>query len=315
MIVTLTPNPSLDRTIALADPLARGQVQRALSSVDEPGGKGVNVARVVTSAGRAALAVLPAHHDDPVLHALRELGVAHRAVAVDHDVRANVTITEPGGTTTKLNMPGQKLSGDVLAALAETLRREAGGAQWAVLSGSLPPGVPERWYADLTAQLRSAGCRVALDTSGAPLAGALAPGLPAYPQLIKPNDEELAETLDLDPTLIEHEPVAAARAALVLHERGVAEVLVTLGAAGALLVSGGAAWHATAPRVAARSTVGAGDSALAGYLLAETDGAGPADRLRTAVAYGSAAASLPGSALPTPDQVTPAGITVTTLSL
>jgi 1-phosphofructokinase len=315
MIVTLTPNPSLDRTIALADPLARGQVQRALSSVDEPGGKGVNVARVVTSAGRSALAVLPAHHDDPVLHALRERGVAHRTVAVDHDVRANVTITEPDGTTTKLNMPGQKLSGDVLSALAETLHREAAGARWAALSGSLPPGVPENWYADLTARLGSVGCRVAVDTSGAPLAAALAPGLPAYPYLIKPNGEELAETLDLDPTLIEREPVAAARAALVLHSRGVAEVLVTLGSAGAVLVSAGAAWHATAPTVAARSTVGAGDSALAGYLLAETDGAEPADRLRAAVAYGSAAASLPGSTLPTPDQVTPAGIAVTTLPL
>jgi len=315
MIVTLTPNPSLDRTMALAAPLVRGEVQRAESAVDDPGGKGVNVARVITSAGRPAVAVLPAHHDDPVLHALRERGVLHRAVPVPHAVRANVTVTEPDGTTTKLNVPGDKLSADVVEALTDVLLREAPGARWIVLCGSLPPGVPTGWYAELTALLSSHGCRVALDTSGEPLLTALAPGRSAYPHLVKPNTEELAESLGLDPEPLAADPVATARAARTLHERGVAEVLVTLGGAGAVLVTADAAWHATAPRITARSTVGAGDSALAGYLLAEIDTAEPVARLARAVGYGSAAAALPGSELPTPHQVLPTGIAVTTLSL
>jgi 1-phosphofructokinase len=89
-----------------------------------------------------------------------------------------------------------------------------------------------------------------------------------------------------------------------LHDRGVAEVLLTLGGDGALLsLADGEVWSARPPRITVRSTVGAGDSSLAGYLLAHLAGAPPAERLRTAVAYGSAAASMPGSALPAPVDV------------
>jgi 1-phosphofructokinase len=315
MIVTVTANPSLDRTIVLSAPLRRGEVQRASSFVDDPGGKGVNVARVVTSARRSVVAVLPAHHDDPLLAALRERGVPHRAVPVDHTIRANVAITEPDGTTTKLNLPGDELTGEVARAMSDTVVREASGARWAILCGSLPPGIGSRWYVELLVRLRTVGCRIALDTSGAPLLTALAPGAPAYPHLVKPNGEELAEALGLDPEPLEHDPDAAAQAALKLRDRGVDEVLVTLGRAGAVLVTAAGAWHASAPPITARSTVGAGDSALAGYVLAEIENADPAERLRTAVAYGSAAAGLPGSQVPTPDQVTPTGITVSALSL
>jgi 1-phosphofructokinase len=313
MIVTLTANPSLDRTVALPGALQRGRVQRATSVHSDPGGKGVNVARVVTAAGRVAVAVLPGSHDDPLVLALREVGVTHRAVPVAGRVRVNLTLTEPDGTTTKVNDPGLALDREVLDALAEAVLREAAGARWAVLSGSLPPGVPDDWYAELVAALQGSGAAVAVDTSGAPLNALLAPGVTFLPDLLKPNGEELAELVGTPDRDLESDPAAAAEAAATLVERGVGAVLATLGAAGAVLVTPEGSWSATPPPVQARSTVGAGDSALAGYVLADLRGAGPAERLASAVAHGAAAASLPGSTLPRPADVSTAEVVVTRL--
>ncbi len=307
MIVTLTANPSLDRTVSLPGPLARGQVQRAETVTSEPGGKGVNVARVVTTAGRLAVAVLPGAHDDPLVLALREAGLPHRAVPVPGRARVNLTLAEPDGTTTKVNEPGAPLDAATLSALTEVLVREAAGARWAVLAGSLPPGVPDDWYAELCVRLAGTGAAVAVDTSGAPLREVLAG--PARPALVKPNAEELADAVGAT-TDLEHDVDAAIAAARSLVARGVGAVLATLGSRGALLVTATGAWTAAPPPVRPRSTVGAGDSSLAGYLLADLAGAGPADLLRSAVAHGAAAVGLPGSALPAPHDLAPGLVVV-----
>jgi 1-phosphofructokinase len=314
VIVTLTANPSVDRTVELDTELRRGEVLRAVSVTSEPGGKGVNVARAVTAAGQLAVAVLPASPDDPIVLALRELAVPHRAVPVAGRVRTNLTVTEPDGTTTKLNEPGLTLDADVVDRLTEALLREAVGARWAVLSGSLPPGLPDRWYADLVVRLRSTACSVAVDTSGGPLRALLAAGPEAAPDLVKPNAEELAEAVGADAAELERDPEATARAARQLVAAGIGAVLATLGADGAVLVTREGSWRAVPPPVVARSTVGAGDSALSGYLLADLAGEPAPERLRAAVAYGSAAASLPGSALPVPEQTHPGDVTVVELS-
>ena len=312
MIVTLTANPGLDRLVPLSGPLERGGVVRSATAVDEPGGKGVNVARVVAAGGRTAVAVLPGHPDDPLLLALRELRLVHRAVPIGAFARVNLTLAEPDGTTTKVNAPGAPLDPSVRAGLAEALQREAAGARWAVLSGSLPPGVSAGWYAELVAALRSTGARLAVDTSGAALLATAGPGADAagLPDLLKPNAEELAELTGVDAgsasaagAALEADPAAAADAARTLVERGVAEVLVTLGGRGALLVTADGAWHAQHAPVTPVSTVGAGDSTLAGYLLADLDGADEAERLAVAVAHGTAAVQLPGSSLPTPQHL------------
>lgn len=313
MIVTLTANPSLDRTVTLDGTLLRGRVQRAVTTASEPAGKGVNVARVVLSAGRTAVAVLPGAHDDPLVIGLRELSIPHRAVEVDGRLRVNLTIAEPDGTTTKVNEPGLPLSTEQLAALTTALEREAAGARWVVLSGSLPPGVPTSWYAELVGRLRASGAAVAVDTSGAPLLATLAAGVPHLPQLIKPNGEELAELAGTVGVDLEADVDAAAAAAAALVDRGVAAVLATLGAAGAVLATADGVWVARPPVIRRVSAVGAGDSALAGYLLADLAGADPADRLRAAVAHGAAAAALPGSTLPTPADVRPDDVRVRAL--
>jgi len=308
MIVTVTPNPSIDRTVTLTAPLTRGAVHRVTSVTTEPGGKGVNVARALTLAGLDAVAVLPAPATDPLVAALQATAVPFRCVPTTGAVRTNLAITEHDGTTTKLNEPGATLDAAALDSLTRSVVASAEAASWVVLSGSLPPGVPDSWYADIVAQLAPYPCKVAIDTSEGPLAALVNSFDRAAPDLIKPNAEELAGVLGFSPQALEAavaqgdpEPVVSAARQLV--DRGVRAVLATLGAAGAVLVDDTGSWMATPPPIVPRSTVGAGDSSLAGYIRAEVGGAVPPQRLQMAVAYGSAAAALPGSALPTPAEI------------
>lgn len=316
MIVTVTANPSIDRTVSLPNALQRGEVQRVQAVVVEPGGKGVNVAHALTLAGVDALAVLPAAPQDPLLTALQACAVPFHAVPIAGTVRTNLAITEPGGITTKINEPGAAISPSVLDALTAAVVERAAAASWIVLSGSLPPGVPKHWYADLVAILQPLPCKVAVDTSDTPLT-ALAANLDfAAPNLLKPNIDELASLAgcsasDLAGDLAQGDTTAVCSLARSLVDRGVDAVLATLGPVGAILVDASGDWLATPPPVSPQSTVGAGDSALAGYLRADVAGAPPAQRLQMAVAYGTAAATLPGSALPTPLQIDLDAVTLT----
>jgi 1-phosphofructokinase len=315
VIVTLTANPSHDRTVALARHLERGAVIRADSVISQAGGKGVNISRASVTAGIPSVAVLPAPPDDPFVHELLAAGIDCRPVPTEGALRVNNTISEPDGTTTKLNSPGPTVTPPVLAALADSLHRRAAGAAWLVLAGSLPPGAPAAWYADLVAGLQDTGTRIAVDTSDAPLL-ALVEGLDrAAPHLMKPNGEELASFTGADAATLESDPTAAARAAATLVARGVETVLATLGPHGAVLVNADGAWHATPPPTTVVSTVGAGDSSLFGYLLGDLRAQGPDHRLALAVAYGSAAAGLPGTTIPQPHQVRPELVSVRRLDL
>ena len=329
MIVTLTANPSLDRTVALPGPLERGEVQRAVSVRQESGGKGVNVSRALVTSGLETLAVLPGAESDPVLAGLREEGVPFASLAIHEPLRTNVALTEPGGVTTKINEPGPVLAEDAQEALISLLLERSRGASWVVLAGSLPPGVPADFYATVTRRLRNADAgagvpMIAVDSSGAPLAAAVASdateAASGKPDLLKPNAEELAELAAAagfssasTAEELEADPYAAAAAAAAVVRSGVGAVLATLGSKGAVLVTADGAWLATHPPVTAVSTVGAGDSSLAGYLLAASQGAAPADCLRQAVAHGAAAASLPGSTVPAVHQTTPEAVTITAL--
>lgn len=316
MIITLTPNPSLDRTIELSGALARGEVQRGLASHQEPGGKGVNICRALKASGIPTLAILPGDEADPVLTSLTAQGIPHRGLAIGASLRSNVAITEPDGTTTKVNEPGPALSPDQQAALIDLVLTEAEGASWLVLAGSLPPGVPATFYADITHRLRArygtAAPRVAVDSSGAPLAAVVS----SLPDLLKPNAEELAELTGLfDADSLEADPQLTVSAARTLIDAGVGAVLATLGAKGAVLVTAEGAWLAQTPPMIAVSTVGAGDSALAGFLLRSAAGASVLDCLRQAAAHGAAAAALPGSTVPSLDETYPETVTVTSLAL
>lgn len=315
MIVTLTANPSADRAVHLTEPLVPGEVQRAASSREDAGGKGVNVARVVSAAGAPARAVVPVNDHDPYRLLLDDAGVPLQIVPVAGRVRANLTITDPTGETTKLNLPGAQLAPAEVRALTQGVVDAAEGATWLVLAGSIPPGVPATFYADLIAAVRdrwgAAAPRIAVDASGAALAAVVAT---AHPDLIKPNHEELAELLGEDAMgdgdIV---PDATRRASALVPDR-VASALVTLGADGALLFDADGAWRGRAPRIRVASTVGAGDSSLAGYLLADLEGAPAPERLARSIAYGAAAATLPGTQPPTPADLPDGPIAVTVLS-
>ncbi|MCS0645271.1 1-phosphofructokinase family hexose kinase [Curtobacterium flaccumfaciens] len=318
-IVTVTPNPSLDRTIELAGELQRGAVQRATRSTAEPGGKGVNVSRVVVASGGDTVAVLPGDELDPVLLGLATRGIPTAALPIGAPLRSNVTVTEPTGTTTKLNEPGPSLAGrldDLAALVADTAAATATGpaARWVVVAGSLPPGLPDDALAVLVRAVRArhgADVRIAVDSSGVPFTALLQSG--ERIDLVKPNAEELAEVVGGDPEEYERDLDAAVAGAQRLRRKNVGTVLLTLGSAGAVLVSDEGAFAAAAPKIVARSTVGAGDSSLAGYLLAEVAGASPAQRLAQAVATGAAAAALPGSDVPALDHTDPTAVSVRVL--
>jgi 1-phosphofructokinase len=314
MIVTLTANPSIDWTVALRSPLERGAVLRADAPAAQAAGKGVNISRAAVAAGIASVAVVPAPAADPYVLELRAAGVDCVPVGPASPPRVNITITEPGGMTTKLNSPGPQTSPELLDRLADAVASRAREASWVVLAGSVPPATPARWYADLAARVRGVA-PVAVDTSGAALRAVVSRLGEGTPALLKPNADELAAVTGTDPAQLAEDPVAAAKAARMLVDEGAGACLVTLGAAGAALVTAGGAWHAKVPPVTVVSTVGAGDSSLFGYLLADLRGLAAPDRLRLAVAYGSAAAGLPGTGIPAPSQVHPEHVAVTALDL
>lgn len=318
MIVTLTANPSLDRAITLAGALRPGEVQAAVSAREDAGGKGINVARVVAASDVATLAVLPLADDDPFAATLRAAAIPTLTVPIEGHARANLTITDPAGTTTKLNLPGPALAESEVDAVIAATVAACEGARWLVLAGSLPPGAGDGFYVDAIRAVRARwgadAPRIAVDASGAALAAAVEDGAP---DLIKPNDEELADLAGVALGAEEGPGDDLVAAVLPIARRLVPQrvrsALVTLGGAGAVLVDADGAWAAVPPPITVVSTVGAGDSSLAGYLLADVAGEGAPGRLRSAIRYGAGAASLPGTQAPTPDDLPRGEIAVRSL--
>jgi 1-phosphofructokinase len=307
MIVTLTLNPSLDRTLGL-ESLRLGEVLRATSARIDPGGKGVNVTRVLRAFDVDSHAVIPCAGPDgeELVRLLQKAGVPVTEVPVAGWTRSNITLVEADGRSTKVNAPGGALTSEEVALLADTVvdrcvsqGTESTGASWAVLSGSLPPGVPDDVYANLTALFAEHGVRVAVDTSGAALLAAVDAG----PDLVKPNRQELAAAVGTPLNSLDDVVAAAEK----LRSRGVKAVVASLGSDGAVLVDDSGAVFGTADAMEPVSTVGAGDALLAGFLAAGGHGAGA---LIEGMAWARAAVGLPGSQMPGPGDVSREGIRV-----
>lgn len=302
-ILTVTPNPSLDRTYEIPS-LDRGAVLRAVADRVDPGGKGVNVSRAVAAAGRRTVAALPLGGPEGALLGvlLGEQGIEVAGVAIAGSTRVNISVAEPDGTLTKINAAGPLLTSSEAEALLETVRTGAAAhdATWIACCGSLPRGLGPEWYAALVARAHRAGARIALDTSGPSLTAALREG----PDVVKPNAEELADAVGRPLSTIGD----AVKAAEDVRDAGARTVLASLGADGQLLVAADGTWFGSAPVDTVRSNVGAGDATLAGFLAA--GGSGP-EALASAVAHGAAAVQLPGSQMPTPADLRPRRVTVT----
>jgi 1-phosphofructokinase len=300
VIVTLTLNPSLDRTIEIAE-LTRGAMMRATATRLDPGGKGVNVARALAAHKIPTCAVVPRNGPEGTqLTTLLEVeGIDVCAVPVTGHTRSNVSLVEPDGTVTKINEPGGSLRADDLERIVTATLSAAVGADWVVASGSLPPGVPDSFYGRLGTQLAELGVRFVVDTSGPPLAAALA----CRPALVKPNRDELAESVGFRIDTV----ADAVRAAEAMRVAGAEAVLASLGADGAVLVDQQGVRYGESPVDRGRSAVGAGDAMLAGCLAAGTTGG---DVLTEALAWGAAAVRLPGSRMPGPADVDRDGVHV-----
>jgi 1-phosphofructokinase len=285
MIVTVTPNPSVDRTVFLAQ-VTLGSVNRSQRSWSEPSGKGVNVALALHSHGVPVRAVVVA--GGPVGAQLRLMldttGLDTVSVPIEGDVRSNISLTQPDGTVTKINEPGPMLSDSERARLIAAVAAQQAGATWLVGAGSLPAGLPSGWYGELVDLGRRYGVPVAVDTSGAPLAESLS----AEPDLVKPNVHELAQLTGSAPTTL-GEVVEAAQE---VRRRGARTVLASLGGDGAVLVDSQGALWGRAPVDTVVSTVGAGDAMLAGYLSCRGD---RSQALATALQWGAAAVQHEGT--------------------
>ena len=298
MIVTLTLNPSVDRTVEV-ETLVRGEVMRALRVRVDPGGKGINVSRALAAHDLPTRAVVTigGAEGEHLVTLLRETGIEIVPVPVQGAIRSNITVVEPDGTTTKFNEPGAQLSIEELAAVFDAVKGAVKSADWLVASGSLPAGTPASFYADLVNMLANSETKVAVDTSGPALEAVLDAG----PSLVKPNRDELAEVTGKRLGTIADVVEAAGR----LRDLGAGAVLASLGADGAVLVDDQGAIHGRTPAVPQLSSVGAGDAMLAGFLAGGGSGA---DALVEALAWGAAAVLQPGSGMPSPHDIDRAAI-------
>ena len=274
-ILTLTLNPALDLTVRLPR-LEPGEVNRSETVLTHAAGKGVNVAQVLADLGHHVTVGGFLGEDNPqafeALIASRGFGDAF--VRVPGETRSNIKIAEYDGRVTDINAPGPWVGEQAQKELLKMVAIIGPEFDAAVVAGSLPNGVSPQWFQGLLETLKDLGLKVALDTSGE----ALRAGLKAGPWLVKPNTEELAEALG-----------HCADAVSQLHQQGVEHVVVSDGAAGVTWFSPGRALHATPPKVSVASTVGAGDSLLAGMLHGLLSGDTPEHTLRRATAIAAMA--------------------------
>jgi len=274
-ILTLTLNPALDLTVRLAS-LELGEVNRSEAMLTHAAGKGVNVAQVLADLGHQVSVggFLGAANPQAFDALIASRGFGDAFIRVPGETRSNIKIAEQDGRVTDINAPGPWVSEQAQSQLLKLLAVIGPEFDAVVVAGSLPRGVSPQWFQALLEALKNLGLKVALDTSGE----ALRAGLMAGPWLVKPNTEELADVLG-----------NATDAVRQLHRQGVEHVVVSDGAAGVSWYSPGTALHATPPKVAVASTVGAGDSLLAGMLHGLLAGDTPEQTLRRATAIAAMA--------------------------
>ncbi|BBN52764.1 phosphofructokinase [Pseudomonas chlororaphis subsp. aurantiaca] len=281
-ILTLTLNPALDLTVQLAH-LEPGQVNRSEAMHTHAAGKGVNVAQVLADLGHQLTVSGFLGEDNPqafeALFARR--GFVDAFVRVPGETRSNIKLAEQDGRITDLNGPGPEVDEAAQQALLARLEQIAPGHDAVVVAGSLPRGVSPQWLHALLTRLKALGLKVALDTSGE----ALRAGLAAGPWLVKPNTEELAEALGSPVLSLATQAEAARR----LHAQGVEHVVISHGAEGVNWFSAAPALQALPPKVSVASTVGAGDSLLAGMLHGLLSAHAFEQTLRTATAIAAMA--------------------------
>jgi 1-phosphofructokinase len=281
-ILTLTMNPALDLTVQMGL-LHVGQVNRSDAMLCHAAGKGLNVAQVLADLGHelTVAGFLGVDNQLAFESLFSKRGFIDEFVRVPGETRSNIKLAESSGRITDLNGPGPEVSAAAQQALAARVEQIAGDFDAVVVAGSLPRGVDPQWLKALLLRLNAMGLKVALDTSGE----ALRAGLEASPWLIKPNTEELADALNAPIISV----AAQAQAAADLRQRGIEHVVISQGSEGVHWFSADTALCALPPKVTVASTVGAGDSLLAGMVHGLLSGHKAEQTLRTATAIAAMA--------------------------
>ena len=282
MIYTVTLNPALDKTVEIPG-MALDTVNRITEMRTDPGGKGINVSKVIAKLGgeSCAVGILGGESGRTLEKLLEDEPFATRFRFVEGQTRTNIKIIDrEGHTNTDINEPGLTVTAAELDALLRELLAEILPGDIVVLAGSLPKGAPQDTYRTWTVACKKAGARVFLDADGA----LLAEGLKAAPYLIKPNDGELSHLAGKKLETLE-ELTAEGRKLL---ERGIERVVISLGGRGALYLRKGSTIYAEGLRVPVGSTVGAGDSVVAALAYAEAQGLSEEEAVRLSTAAGAA---------------------------
>ena len=281
-ILTVTLNPALDLTVRIAQ-LQPGEVNRSPLMLTHAAGKGLNVAQVLADLGHTVtVSGFLGEDNAQAFDALfKRRGFVDAFVRVPGETRSNIKLAEDDGRVTDVNGPGPQVGAQAQQTLLDILERIAPGHDAVVVAGSLPRGVSPQWLHDLLLRFKGMGLKVILDTSGE----ALKQGLAAGPWLIKPNTEELSDALGSDISSLAAQIAAASR----LQAQGVEHVVISQGAEGVNWFSRAPALQALPPKVSVASTVGAGDSLLAGMVHGLLSGLSPEQTLRTATAIAAMA--------------------------
>ncbi len=283
MIYTVTLNPALDKTVEIPS-LKVDAVNRITSMRTDPGGKGINVSKVIRELGRESIAtgILGGSTGRTICAALDAMGIRNSFRFVEGETRTNLKVIDPvNHTNTDLNEPGVTVSREILDDLLGELARKAGEGDIVVLSGSLPKGAPQDTYGVWVRAFRNAGAKVVLDVDGALLEA----GIKESPCLIKPNEHELSALMGEKLS----SPAELAEASRALMERcGIEKIVVSMGADGALYVTERETLYAEGLKVPVKSTVGAGDSVVAALAVSEEAGSSLEDTIRLSTACGAA---------------------------
>jgi 1-phosphofructokinase family hexose kinase len=295
LILTLTINPAIDRTV-MVDKLVFEDRGYILSRGESAGGRGINASQVISAFGGRTRALLTAGGaaGERLTQSLGTMGFLWEAVPVKAETRINLTISDKQGLTVKLNEQGAPLEPGEVAAIRKLVESHLDKARWLMICGSMQPGAPLDFYAEIIAKAKERGVQTLLDTDG----DALAQALEAKPSIISPNQPE-AERLLGRAIVTRSQSLAALER---IHAMGPECVLLSLGARGALLASPEGSFEALPPHIDAVCPIGAGDALAAAFVWARDRKKSFAEALRWGVAAGTATAALPGTAFPTFDQ-------------
>ncbi len=291
MIATITLNPSLDKAVNV-DGLVLEETNRGSNYMRYPGGKGINVSRVIHELGGETVAYgfIGGFDGDILMSLLRQQGVPHDFTEIKGEIRSNFIITDLNiNAQTRIDAPGPHISPEEMESLKNKLRNLKPRPQYAVMAGSVPPGIPSDIYREFIIYARKQGIKTVLDADGK----WLKEGIKAVPDIVKPNVHEAEQLLGIQ--LKDEEAIMAAVAKLI--EMGIEIAAISRGKDGMIIANREVMLNLIPPRVEVDSTVGAGDSTIAGLVLKLSSGANLIEAARLAVAAGTAATLTPGTEL------------------